>query len=97
MQGWLRDSSELIGFWAAVLTTISFAPQVVRTWRGGGQGLSWTMLSLFGAGVALWFIYGLLRMSGPIMVANGLTGAQVLLILALKVWRSRPEGAEPED
>jgi len=46
------------------------------------------MLSLFGTGVGLWFVYGYLQMSGPIMLANGLTAAQVLLILGLKVWRA---------
>ena len=51
----MTDSgTELIGFWAALLTTIAFAPQVLRTWRLGGHELS--MLSLFGAGVTLWFV-----------------------------------------
>ena len=86
---WLQGSTEAIGFWAAVLTTIAFAPQVFRTWRTGGQGLSWSMLSLFGAGVGLWFVYGLLRGSGPIILANALTGLQVIFLLALKIWRPR--------
>ncbi len=85
---WLAPYNEAIGFWAAALTTVAFAPQVIRTWRWGGEGLSWTMLALFGLGVTLWFIYGLLRMSGPLMLANGVTGLQVLLLIALKVWRS---------
>jgi MtN3 and saliva related transmembrane protein len=84
---WLRAYAEAIGFWAAALTTVSFTPQLVRTWRTGGQGISWTMLTLFGAGVGLWFVYGLLQMSGPIMLANGLTEVQVLLLLALKIWK----------
>ena len=43
------------------------------------------MLALFGTGVWLWFLYGLLRMSGPIMLANAVTGIQVLAILAIKI------------
>jgi MtN3 and saliva related transmembrane protein len=81
----LSAHTEAIGFWAAILTTTAFTPQVVRTWRVGGADLSWTMLALFGLGVALWFLYGYLQMSGPIMLANGLTGFQVLLILGLKI------------
>jgi MtN3 and saliva related transmembrane protein len=84
---WLNRYSEAIGFWAAVLTTVAFAPQVIRTWRTGGQELSWTMLALFGTGVGLWFVYGVLRMSGPLMLANGLTGLQILFLLALKARR----------
>jgi hypothetical protein len=43
------------------------------------------MLALFGIGVGLWFVYGLLRASFPIVAANGLTEIQVLAIFALKV------------
>ena len=82
---WLRLYTEAIGFWAAFFTTVAFAPQLLQTWRNGGHGLSRTMLTLFGMGVGLWFVYGYLRMSRPIMLANGLTGLQILLILGLKV------------
>jgi len=90
---WLRSYAEAVGFWAGVLTTVAFAPQVVRTWRSGGQGLSWTMLALFGSGVGLWFVYGLLQASRPIVLANGLTGAQVLVLLVLKIWKPNRAGA----
>jgi MtN3 and saliva related transmembrane protein len=96
---WLNAYSEVIGFWAAVLTTVSFAPQVVETWKTAGEGLSWVMLALFGAGTGLWFLYGLLRMSGPLMLANGLTGLQILFLIALKLRfaiTSCSEGPQPE-
>jgi len=76
---------ETIGFLAAFLTTASFAPQVVLTWRTGGRQLSWAMLVLFGAGVGLWFLYGAIERSGPIMLANALTGLQVLAIGWIKL------------
>jgi len=63
---------------------VAFAPQLVKAWKTGGEGLSWAMLALYGVGVGLWFVYGMLRMSVPIMIANALTGAQVLAIFALK-------------
>jgi MtN3 and saliva related transmembrane protein len=86
---WLSDQSEVIGYCAGALTTVAFLPQVFRTWRAGGQALSGLMLALFGTGVSLWFIYGLLRNSRPIMFANGLTDLQVLVILVLKLRRAR--------
>ncbi len=85
---WLNDQSELIGYCAGTLTTIAFLPQLIRTWRAGGQALSGWMLALFGTGVSLWFIYGLLRNSRPIMLANGVTDLQVLIILVLKLQRA---------
>jgi len=83
----LNDHTEAIGFCAGILTTIAFLPQVIRTWRMGGASLSGWMLALFGTGVGLWFVYGFLRMSRPVMFANGLTGVQVVLILGLKLRR----------
>ena len=80
----MPGSIELIGFFAAVLTTVSFAPQVVRTWRMGGHELSWSMLGLFGTGVTLWFVYGWLLDSAPLMLANGFTLIQVAVMAGVK-------------
>ena len=85
---WLYRHTELVGFWAGVLTTVAFAPQVVRTWRRGGEELSWLMLALFGAGIGLWLVYGVLLESMPLILANGLTGLQVVFLIGLKAWRS---------
>jgi len=85
---WLTPHNEAIGFWAGILTTTAFAPQVVQTWRRGGEGLSWMTLALFGSGVGLWFIYGVVRTSGPLMLANGLTGLQILFLIGLKTWHA---------
>src|SRR4029078_13511390 len=86
---WLSEQSEVIGCCAGMLPTVAFLPQVIRTWRAGGQALSGLMLALFGTGVSLWFVYGLLRMSRPIMLANGVTDLQVLVILVLNLHRAR--------
>ena len=81
--------SEGIGACAATLTTVAFAPQVIRTWRSGGAGLSWLMLMMLAVGAWLWFLYGLLRASVPIVAANGLTGLQILFLSGLKAWHAR--------
>lgn len=81
----LRNHLETIGFCAGALTTIAFAPQVARTWRLGGDQLSWTMLALFASGLGLWFVYGWVLGAAPIMLANGLTLLQVAIIAAIKL------------
>jgi len=85
------EASGLVG---ALLTTVAFLPQVVRTWRQGGQGLSYLMLALLLAGMTLWLLYGIALSSMPIILANGMTALQVLIILALKLRgaRRRPVG-----
>ena len=82
---WLHLHVEAIGSVAAFLTTVAFIPQVVRTWRLRGEELSWLMLVLFGSGVGLWFVYGYLRASVPVMAANGVTGVLILIILGIKL------------
>jgi MtN3 and saliva related transmembrane protein len=80
------EASGLVG---ALLTTIAFLPQVVRTWRQGGEGLSYLMLALFLAGTTLWLLYGIALGSLPIVLANGVTALQVLIMLALKLRGAR--------
>jgi len=81
----------MLGFMAAILTTISFLPQVLRTWRRKhGDDLSWSMLLTFSAGVVLWMIYGILLRSAPIVVANAVTLVFLIAIIYLKMrYRAR--------
>jgi len=81
-----RWALNCIGSTAAVCTTISFLPQLVRVWRRkSARDISLTMFLLFSFGVACWLIYGLGIGSGPIAVANAVTLALALAILALKL------------
>jgi len=47
------------------------------------------MLALFLAGTGLWFFYGLAIGSTPIVLANGVTALQVMIVLALKLKGAR--------
>lgn len=77
---------ELVGFAAAALTTASFLPQALKTWRSRDTaGLSLGMYGMFTLGIALWFCYGLLLGSWPMIIANLVTLSLSLLILALKL------------
>ena len=75
----------MLGFVAGVLTTFSFVPQVYKAWSSKRcDDLSWGMLLSFATGVSLWLIYGVLIWAAPIIMANGVTLALVVVILALK-------------
>lgn len=79
------DLVTVLGLCAGTLTTISFIPQVVKTWRTrSGADLSTSMFALFSLGLVLWFAYGVMIDSLPIIVANGVTLALTLLVLVLK-------------
>jgi MtN3 and saliva related transmembrane protein len=78
--------TELCGFMAGTLTTVSFVPQVLKAWRSKScNDLSWGMLVTFSGGVTLWLIYGLRLFAPPIIVANAVTLALLIIIMVLKV------------
>ena len=66
--------TESIGYIAAILTTISFLPQVVKVWQTrSARDISLPMYSLFILGTALWLSYGVAIHSLPIALANAAT------------------------
>lgn len=78
--------NDVIGYIAASLTTLSFLPQALHTFRTRDvSGISLSMYSLFTAGVALWLVYGVLLWAWPLMVANAVTLALALAILVMKL------------
>jgi MtN3 and saliva related transmembrane protein len=78
--------TELLGFLAGTLTTVSFVPQVLKAWRSKRcDDLSWGMLIAFSAGVIFWLIYGLRLSAPPIIAANAVTLALLVTIIILKI------------
>ena len=78
--------SELIGYAAAVLTTSSFVPQAVHTFKTKDvRGISLTRYSIFVVGITLWLVYGLLLNAWPIVLANTVTLTLAVAILAMKL------------
>lgn len=75
-----------LGLVAGSLTTISFLPQVLKTWRTRATGdISLGMFVIFSSGSLLWALYGALIHSLPIVIANGVTLALALTILYFKI------------
>lgn len=76
--------TELVGYSAALLTTVSFLPQVHKIWRSKrADDLSAPAFGAFSLGVLLWLIYGIALDSWPIILANGVTLVLTLAILLL--------------
>jgi MtN3 and saliva related transmembrane protein len=82
----LSPAVNAIGMVAAFCTTISFVPQLVRVWRlRSAREISLIMFLVFSLGTALWLLYGIFIHSVPVILANAVTMALSLAILALKV------------
>ncbi len=78
--------TDLIGTIAAVLTTISFLPQALHTFRTKDvRGISLGMYSAFTLGVAMWLVYGLLLGAWPVVIANLITLILASTILVMKL------------
>jgi MtN3 and saliva related transmembrane protein len=75
-----------IGGVAAVLTSLSSFPQVLKAWpRGSTKDLSLKMLAVLTAGLLLWVGYGLLRADWILVLANSVGAALTGTVLACKL------------
>jgi len=78
--------TDLIGTLAAILTTVSFLPQAMHTFRTKDvRGISLGMYSAFTLGVAMWLVYGLMLGAWPVVIANVITLALASAILVMKL------------
>lgn len=77
---------DIIGSIAAFLTTASFVPQALHTFRTKDvKGVSLGMYSVFTVGVALWLVYGILMGAWPIVISNFITTSLAASILVMKL------------
>ena len=81
-----RIQIDAIGYAAATMTTISFVPQLLRVLRlRSARDISLGMFLIFSLGTFAWGVYGVLVHSAPVWIANALTFALSISILALKL------------
>ena len=78
--------ADLIGYVAGVFITVSFLPQVIRSYRTRSVGdLSMAMILATLIGTVLWITYGFIMAAMPIIVMNCVFGVLVLALLYLKI------------
>ena len=81
---------EFFGYFAAILTTLAFLPQLIKTLNTKkAEDVSLITLIMFLTGVLSWIIYGYKISSTPILIANIITFILNLLILIFKITFSR--------
>jgi MtN3 and saliva related transmembrane protein len=80
------DNYDWIGMLAGVLTTLALLPQVVKVVREKDtRAISLGMYTIYTVGVALWFVYGMVLHSWPMIIANSLTLVLAIIILIMKL------------
>jgi MtN3 and saliva related transmembrane protein len=80
----------VIGLAAAVCTTTANLPQLKKAWTTGQtDDISLKTLLLFGCGLVLWVMYGILKEDIVIILANGISLAVLAALLFLKLMQTR--------
>ena len=83
-------SIDVFGYFAAILTTAAFLPQLIKTLKTKkADDVSLTTLIMFIIGLLSWIIYGYKISSTPILFANLITLILNLLILISKLYFSK--------
>ena len=80
------ETSFILGNIAAILTSVSFLPQAIKTIKSKDtSGISLAMYIIFVMGVLMWLIYGILIQSIPVILGNMVTIVFSGAILWVKV------------
>ena len=81
---------DFFGYFAAILTTLAFLPQLIKTLKTKkADDVSLITLIMFITGVISWIIYGYMISSIPILLANTITCILNILILVFKISYSK--------
>lgn len=77
---------DILGFVAAILTTISFIPQAWKVYQSKKtDDISLSMWIIFTSGVSCWMIYGIFTQDWNLVGANGVTAFLAGYILVKKI------------
>ena len=81
---------EFFGYFAAILTTAAFLPQLIKTFNTKkADDISLLTLIMFICGVGSWIIYGYAISSFPILIANIITFILNFFILIIKFYYAK--------
>ena len=85
----MKNDYSLIGYLAALLTTFSIIPQIIRVIKlKESRDISLWMVCSLSAGILLWLIHGIVIGDLPVILANGVSlGLSFLMIYLVVKYR----------
>lgn len=76
---------EYIGYFGSFLTSVTFIPQVYKSWQSKSVGdLSVLMILIVVTSTIVWLVYGFAINSRPVIVANFIVLVLTLVLLYFK-------------
>jgi MtN3 and saliva related transmembrane protein len=80
------DFVMVLGIVAGTCSTISFLPQVIKSWKTRQtEDISLLSFAVFSIAVILWLVYGILIKDIPILLTNVLVLLQTASIIVMKL------------
>ncbi|HSC53309.1 MAG TPA: SemiSWEET family transporter [Phnomibacter sp.] len=80
------SSVELIGHLGSFLSSVTFIPQVFKTWKSkSAKDLSMLMLLIIFTSTIVWLIYGVSLTLWPVIVCNSVICLLSLLLIFFKL------------
>ena len=78
--------TEIVGHAGALLSSITFVPQVYKTWQTKSAGdLSMGMMLIVFVSTIIWLVYGISLMLWPVILANGFICFLSALLIVFKL------------
>ncbi len=80
------NGTEWLGYIAGTISTLTFLPQVIKTWKTkSAKDISLFMFVFATVSVILWLVYGLLIDNGSIIYTNSVILVLSLIMLWFKI------------
>ena len=77
---------EAMGLFGAFLTSVTFIPQVYKTWQTKKAGdLSLSMLLIVVLSTIVWLTYAVALMLWPVIIANAIIGVLSIFLIYFKI------------
>lgn len=77
---------EIIGYSGALISSVSFLPQVIKLWKTkSGHDLSMITLLFLVLNAILWTTYGIMKEAKPLWITNLLMLSMLLIMIFLKI------------
>lgn len=81
-----KEFFEMMGFIGSFLSSITFLPQVYKTWQTKSAGdLSMSMMLIVLLSTIIWLVYGFGLKLKPVIICNGIIMLLSLLLIYFKM------------
>ena len=84
------DAVNVLGYTAGAITSLTFLPQVIKTWKEkSAKDISLLMFIIAATNEVMWIVYGVLKSDWVIILTNSVVLAMSLSMIYLKLRYNR--------